>query len=108
MNDVPTPKDLRGAASVAVSLAYATGLAGVVAGAIIFRRGETALGVVVWVITFALGAALMVASFLVKAVAALMAHLARLESDVSVLVSDRHGDRRSAPREHHDAIEGWD
>lgn len=107
MNDVPSPKDLRGAAAVAVSLAYATGLAGVVAGAIIFQRGEAALGVVVWVITFAMGAALMVASFLVKAIAAVMAHLARVESDVRLLVADRGG---PAPRvgDHHDVTPGWD
>ena len=93
MERIPTPKDMRGAASVAVSLAYVTGLAGIVAGAVVFQRGEPVLGVVVWIMTFTMGAALMIASYLVRGLAAVLAHLARLESDVNVLLSDRRSDR---------------
>lgn len=104
MERIPTPKDMRGAAGVAVSLAYASGLAGVVAGAVVFQRGETVLGVVVLVITFAVGAALMIASYLVRALAAVLAHLTRLESDVRVLLGDS-GRRRRAE---HEELTGWD
>jgi hypothetical protein len=95
-DDIPTPKDMRGAASVAVSLAYATGLAGVVAGAVVFQRGEPVLGVVVWVITFAVGAALMIASYLVRGLAAVLARLTMIESDVRVLLG------RAGQRDHDD------
>lgn len=87
--DIPTPKDMRGAASVAVSLAYATGLAGVVAGAVLFQRGETTIGLVVIVVTFAVGAALMIASYLVRGLAAVLARLDLIESDVRVILADR-------------------
>lgn len=102
---VPTPKDMRGAAGVAVSLAYASGLAGVIAGAVVFQRGEAILGVILWVVTFAIGAALMIASYLVRALAAVLAHLTRLESDVRILLGDRGRYRREELR---DRTDGWD
>ncbi|MDX1619909.1 MAG: hypothetical protein R3320_02890 [Nitriliruptorales bacterium] len=89
MEKVPSPKDLNGAAAVAQSLAYAAGLAGVVAGGLLYRDGEPALAVIAWILTFAVGAMLMIAAFLVRAIAGLLAHVARLESDVQVLVADR-------------------
>lgn len=93
MDRIPTPKDLRGAGAVAQSLAYVAGLAGVVAGGLLYRDGSTAFAVVVWVLTFAVGAVLMIAAFMVRAMAAMLGHLARLTSDVQVLLADRgrHG-----------------
>lgn len=88
MDHDPSPRELRGAAAVAQALAYVAGLAGVVAGALLYRTGEPAFAVVVWVLTFAVGALLMIAAFLVRAVAALLGHLARVESDVAVLMAD--------------------
>lgn len=90
MEQIPSPKDMRGAAGVAVTLAYTTGLAGVVAGAVLFQRAETTMAVVVIVVTFAIGAALMIASYLVRGLAAVLAHIAALESDVRVLLADRY------------------
>lgn len=89
MDRVPTPKDLRGAGAVAQSLAYVAGLAGVVAGGLLYRDGEMILAVVVWILTFAVGAILMIAAFLVRALAGLLGHVARLSSDVQILVADR-------------------
>lgn len=89
MDRVPSPKDLNGAAAVAQTLAYVGGLAGIVAGTILYLDEELALAVVAWILTFAIGAMLMIASFLVRAMAALLAHVARVESDVQVLVADR-------------------
>lgn len=79
----PRPKDLRGAANVARALAYVLGLVGVVAGAVVYRSlGNVALAVVVWVITFAAGAVLMIAAFLCDGLAALLARTASLEQEL--------------------------
>ncbi len=84
---IPSPKDLRGAAALAQTLAYVAGLAGVVAGALLYRDGQTAFAVVAWALTFAAGAILMIAAFLTRAVAALLGRVARIEQDVAVLVA---------------------
>lgn len=79
----PTAKELRGAAAVAHSLAYVVGGAGVVAGAVLFRDGQTVLAVVAWVLTFAAGAALMIAALLARAVAVLLVEVRTLTSELS-------------------------
>lgn len=89
MDRVPTPKELSGAGAVAHTLTYVCGLAGVIAGAVLYRQGEIPLAVVAWVLTFGLGAMLMIASFLVRAIGGLLAHIARIESDLQVLLADR-------------------
>ena len=96
MERIPTPKDLRGAAAVAQTLAYAVGLAGVVGGGLLLDR-EVAFAVIVWVVTFAAGALLMIAAFLTRAIAALLGRVARIESDVAVLVADAGRERRHDP-----------
>jgi len=96
MDSIPTPAELRGAAAVAQSLAYVVGLAGVVAGGLLLRDGEAAMAVVVWVITFAAGAILMIAAFMVRGLVALLARMTRVESDLAVLV------RRDAADEQRD------
>ncbi|MFT4745263.1 MAG: sulfite exporter TauE/SafE [Nitriliruptoraceae bacterium] len=84
MDRVPSPKDLRGAASVARSLAYAVGLVGVIAGAVVYRSGSAvALAAGLWVITFAAGALLMIAGFLCDGLAALLARTAAIEQRLS-------------------------
>lgn len=97
MDDVPTPRELRGAAGVARLLAYAAGAAGVVAGALLYRSGDTAFAIAVWVLTFGAGAVLMIAAFLLHGMVALLARLAAVESDVRVLVGRRGGDRGEPP-----------
>ncbi len=90
MERIPSPKDLRGAAALSQMLAYVVGLAGVVAGALLYRDGQTAFAVVAWALSFAGGAVLMIAAFLTRAVAALLGRVARIEQDVAVLVA-HHG-----------------
>lgn len=90
MGEVPQPKDLRGAAGVAQGLAYAVGLAGVVAGTLLYLEGDLAFALVAWVLTFAIGAMLIIAAFLARGMAALLARLARIEQDVAQVVADRH------------------
>lgn len=89
MESVPTPKDLRGAARVAIALAYAAGLAGVAAGALLYLDGQMGFALVAWVLTFAAGAILVIAGFLARGMAALLGRIARIEQDVSQLLADR-------------------
>ena len=86
MHDAPSPKDLRGAAAVARTLAYASGLAGVVAGGILYQQDEIPFAIAIWVLTFAVGAVLMIAGFLLQGLTAVLARLAMIENDVRVLV----------------------
>ena len=97
MDRIPNPKDLRGAAAVAQTLAYAAGLAGVIAGAVLYREGETGFAVVAWVLTFAAGAILMIAAFITRAIATLLARFTRIEQDVALLVADAGVDRQRLP-----------
>ena len=87
VNDNPSPKDLRGAATAAQTLTYVTGLAGVVAGGLLYGDGQTAFAVVVWVLTFAAGALMVIAAFLARGMAALLARVARIEQDLTTLVA---------------------
>lgn len=89
MDRVPGPKELRGAAAVATSLAYVVGLAGVVAGGLVFRDGDTTLAFILWVLTFAAGGALMVVALVVRAFASLLGRFAAVEQDLRVLLGDR-------------------
>jgi hypothetical protein len=91
MERIPTPSDLRGAARVAQTLAYAAGLAGVVAGALLYNEGELGFAVVAWVLTFAAGAILVIAAFLARGMAALLGRIARIEQDVATFVA-RNGE----------------
>ena len=89
MDHVPTPKELRSAARACTLLAYAAGLAGVAAGTLMLRDGDLPFALILWIITFAVGAALMGVAVVVRAVAGLAIQVTRLESDVRVLVNDR-------------------
>lgn len=93
MERVPSPRDLRGAAAVARSLAYVLGLVGVVAGAVVYRSGAgVGPAVVIWVITFAAGAVLMIAGFLCEGLAALLGRTASLEQELRALTRGPGGD----------------
>lgn len=69
------------------------GLVGVVAGAVIYRSaGNAALAVVIWVITFAAGAVLMIAAFLCDGLAALLARTASLEQELRTVTRSSDAD----------------
>jgi hypothetical protein len=85
--DAPSPKDLRGAAAVARTLAYAAGVAGVVVGAILYQQDEVPFAVAIWVLTFAVGALLMIAAFLLQAMTSLLARMAAMESDIRAILA---------------------
>ena len=88
MDDVPGPAQLRGAARACSLLAYACGLAGVAGGALLLWEGSLAMAIVVWIVTFAVGACLMGVSLLIRAVAGLDARLQRLQSEVDLVNHD--------------------
>lgn len=97
----PRPKDLRGAANVARALAYVVGLVGVIAGTVVYRSlGNVALAVVVWVITFAAGAVLMIAAFLCDGLAALLARTASLEQELRMVTRRQDPDDEPWSAEH--------
>lgn len=89
-DSAPTPRELRGAAGVARTLAYAAGLAGAIAGGLLYQQGDTGFAIAVWVLTFGVGALLMIAAFLLQAMMSLLARIAAVESDLSVLLGRRH------------------
>lgn len=97
MDEIPSPRELRTAARACTFLAYAAGLAGIAAGTFVLRDSELALAIIVWTITFAVGAALMGVAVLVRAMAGVGTQLTRLESDVRVLLLDRARDQRPSP-----------
>lgn len=100
MDHIPSPKELRSAARACTFLAYAAGLAGVAGGTLMLREDELAMALVLYTVTFAVGAALMGVAVLVRAVAGLSAQLTRVEGDVRVLVGDRA--RGGPPRDERD------
>jgi hypothetical protein len=85
----PSPRELRGAAGVARTLAYAAGIAGAGAGVLLYQQGETGFAIAVWVLTFGVGAVLMIAAFLLQGLTTLLARMAAMESDMRVLVGRR-------------------
>lgn len=89
MDRIPTPRELQIAARACVLLAYATGLGGIAAGTWLLRGGDWPMAIVLWLITFAVGAALMGISLVIRALSGLGAQLTRLESDVRVLAEER-------------------
>lgn len=97
MDDVPTPNQLRTAARACTILAYAAGLAGVAAGTLVLREGDLAFAIILWVITFAVGAALMGIAVLVRAMAGLSARVDQAGADVRVLIGERARQRQDEP-----------
>lgn len=88
MDHLPSIREMRTAARACLFLAYGAGLAGVTAGTLVLRDGDLVFAIVVWVITFAVGASLMGVSVLIRAMSAIRADLQRLTSQVEVLLVD--------------------
>ena len=84
-------RELAVAARVADALVYAAGVAGVVAGGLLFRDGEPVFAVVVWIVTFIAGAALRLASWGARALAEILERTRRLEDDVARLAAPSPG-----------------
>ena len=90
------PRELVTAARVADGLVYVAGLAGVVAGALLFREGDAAGALVAWVLTFIAGAALRVAAWASRALAQLLERTSGIEEDLAALRRQAVADERAA------------
>lgn len=77
-----TPRELVTGARVADALVYAAGLAGVVAGGLLFRDDQVGWAVVAWALTFVAGAALRLASAACRALAQLLERGERMEEEL--------------------------
>lgn len=92
------PKELLVAARVADGLVYAAGLAGVIAGGLLFRQEDYGFAVVAWALTFVAGAALRLAAWGARALAELLVRTSRMEDDLSRLVALRRPPTEPGPR----------
>lgn len=80
-----TPRELTVAARVADGLVYACGLAGVVAGGLLFREGQTSWAVIAWTLTFVAGAGLRLAAAVTRAIAEVLARQTAIEQELRTL-----------------------
>ncbi len=80
--DTIRPRELLTAARMADALVWAAGLAGVIAGALLFRAGDEGFAIVAWVLTFIAGAALRLAAWASKALAELLIRTERIEEEL--------------------------
>lgn len=80
-------RELIVAARIADALVYAAGIAGVVAGGLLFRDGQLGFAVVAWVVTFIAGAVLRLASWVARALGELLERTKRMEDDLARLSS---------------------
>jgi hypothetical protein len=81
--DTIRPRELLTAARMADALVWAAGLAGIIAGALLFRAGDTGFAIVAWVLTFIAGATLRLASWASKALAELLIRTERMEEEIA-------------------------
>jgi len=96
--DSVKPGELRTAARVADALVYAAGVAGIVAGGLLFTSGQAPFAIVAWVLSFVAGAVLRLVAWGVRGMADLLVQNDRIERALDELRGDR-----AAPREREDA-----
>ena len=90
----PTSKDLRVAARGATLFAYVVGLVGVGTGTLALREDDVPTAILLYVVTFAVGACLIGLATLIRAFDGLSARFDRLERSVGRLHLDREDDTR--------------
>jgi hypothetical protein len=93
MDDVPSPRDLRGVATISQALAYIIGVGGIVAGGFMQNDGNSGMAALLWLTGFGIGALLTVASFIVRALSGALARLEHLEAEVGLLTRARAAER---------------
>lgn len=94
--DALKPSELATAARVADGLVYVAGLAGVAAGALLFREGDVAFAVIAWAVTFIAGTVLRLASWVARGVAQVMERTERIERDTARLARQQAADGAGA------------
>ena len=94
-----TSTQLVTAARVADALVYTVGIAGVIAGGLLLRRGDLGFAIVAWGLTFVAGAGLRLAAWIARGVAELLVRSARMQEDIGDLRAARVAeDRRDTGR----------
>jgi hypothetical protein len=83
--DIVKPSELRTAARVADALVYAAGVAGVIAGGLLFQGDQLPLAILAWVLTFIAGAVLRLAAWAARALAELLQRTDRIERSIDDL-----------------------
>jgi hypothetical protein len=78
-------RELQTGARIADALVYAAGVAGIVAGGLLFRAGQPGFAVVAWALTFVAGAALRLAAAMARALAKLLLRTEQLEAAIDDL-----------------------
>lgn len=101
------PSHLHTAARVSDALVYAAGLAGVIAGGLLLRSGDTGFAVVAWALTFVAGASLRLASWAAKALAELLVRTERIEERLTGVRADQTGAESRRPDEPPDPYRRW-
>ena len=102
------PQQLQVAARVADALVYVAGAAGVVAGGLLFRDGQSAFALVAWILTFVAGAGLRLAAWAARALAQLLVSADRIEHDLAVLRREQAADTpQQPPRDPYGRWGGW-
>lgn len=101
-----SPRDLTTAARVADGLVYAAGLAGVVAGGLLFREEQTSWAVVAWTLTFVAGAGLRLAAAVTRAIAEVLARQTAIEQELRTLRGSEL-DQGQAPQQRRGPWSGW-
>jgi hypothetical protein len=81
-------RELLTAARVADALVYAAGVAGIVAGGLLFRDDQPGFAVVAWALAFVAGAALRLAAWCARALAELLRRSDELLEEVTRLRGD--------------------
>ena len=92
-----TSTQLTTATRVADALVYAVGIAGVVAGGLLLRRGDIGFAVVAWCLTFVAGAGLRLAGFIARGVAEMLVRQARIQEAIDDLRAERVASERRGP-----------
>ena len=94
---VVRPSQLHTAARLSTALVYTVGVAGVVAGGVLWRQENIPFALVAWALTFVAGAALQLVAWLTRGVAQLLTRMEQIGEEVRGLrvdrvVSERQGD----------------
>ena len=105
--DSVKPSELRTAARIADALVYAAGVAGIVAGALLFTSGQVPFAVIAWILTFVAGAVLRLVAWGTRALADLLLRSDRIERSLDDLRADRVAETGASRGERPDPYGRW-
>ena len=95
-----TTTQLTTAARVADALVYTVGIAGVIAGGLLLRRGDLGFAIVAWCLTFVAGAGLRLGAWIARGVAEVLVRQARMQEDIGDLRAAKVAEDRRDPGRH--------